>query len=319
MELPSFFGHFELISTLSNGVYTSVCVARDTKTSKEVCCKIFSRQHPTFALVEQEIRIQKQVEHQFIVPIYEVVYTSSEIIMVMEYFDNGDLFSALQTNMLASTRLHRIFRQIVEAIVYLHKLSIAHLDIKPDNIFIDDEFNAKLGDFGCCETPVTRNYPFFGRGTIGYAAPEIFVPDDNEKDHRSADIWSLGVLLYAMITKHLPWKSGDDEFIKSQILVGEILEAPNIPKPLMEIISKCCVVNPKERLTANQLLDLLNQYSCFFGSSKCLKKGMKNVNRHSQAYSSGINIALSKSKRRGVKLAANRSYSIFDSKIVPID
>lgn len=259
MNIPQTFSHYVTRSVIADkGEHVHVISAFDALCEKEVACKIFRRDHPNFELVEQEIRTQQLLSHPCIAPIIDVVYHKEMIFVVMELYHTDLLTLTIEGKLSLHMKL-KLFAQVVEAIKYLHQRGIAHLDIKPDNVFIDADMNAKLADFGCCETPLSRSRPFFCRGTLVYSAPEMIT--FSSKDRRQADIWSLGIMLYAMIAKTLPWKIGSNDEIIKQICSGKIEPSNSITPNIDYIIRNCIVLDPNRRFTAEQLYEVVKNYS----------------------------------------------------------
>lgn len=249
---------YKILKPLAEGQgNTNIFIAFDKLCHENVVCKVFSRDGIDFLSVEEEIRIQEYVNHPNIAPIKDVVYEKENIFVIMKLYQQGDLLGILQRQVVGTKNLIKIYSNIVDAVAYLHERGIAHLDIKPENIFIDENFNPVLADFGCCETEESRKRPYQPRGTIMYAAPEIL--DENIKDHRPMDIWSLGILMYLMITHHLPWKKGDDNEILQQVIKGDIGPTDELPRTYMKIVTGCCKKNPKERLSIHELRDILEE------------------------------------------------------------
>lgn len=259
MLAPPRFSHYSFLRHLqsSNGGYSEVIVAYDEKSKKEVACKVFDRNNPHFALIEQEIRVGQCLRHPNIAPVLDVVYEEKVIILVMEYYKNGDMFNLIMEKNKNILRIMRAFRQVVEAVVYLHDRGIAHMDIKPDNVFIDDNYDAKLSDFGCCETPASRKIQFYSRGTVCFAAPEIF--NGGVEDHRPSDIWSLGIFILTALTRQLPYcgEVYDDDEVIRQVKKGDLKINGNLPCMASNIVKKCCQFEPKDRVNARQLLTLI--------------------------------------------------------------
>lgn len=246
-----------------------VILAYDQKLKHDVACKVFDRSNDDFEMVEREIRIHQSLRHPHIAPILDVVYTEKYIFMVMDLYENGDLLTYFSNHGLNHHEAMRLFEQIVDAVNYLHSRAIAHLDIKPENIFIDKGRNVFIGDFGCCETPLCRKKPFFGRGTLVYSAPEIFLC--NQIDNRPADIWSLGVLLYTMLTNRLPWAEGTETEIVEQISIAQLLNVEYLPFLARIIISKCCRANVEERTNSKELLEFLRTENYRMKEAKSMK------------------------------------------------
>lgn len=252
MNYPHQFGRYIYDRDLHvSNPYVSLIVARDSLKGNEVAVKIFARNNPDFDLIEQEIRIQESLSHPHIVSINDIVYHEDVIFVVMKYYANGDLIDVMENARMPLKRKITMFKQIIDAVSYMHKRGIAHLDIKPENIFIDENMDAALADFGCCESSLNRKRPFFQRGTLIYSAPEIF--DNSIIDHRPSDIWSLGILLYALSTNQLPWRQGSNEELVEQIKKGQLLAIDVIPQNLQKIILACCQRDPRRRIIADQL------------------------------------------------------------------
>lgn len=158
-------GRYTLIGDLNDEV-TKVKIAYDKLMHETVACKVFSRKDTNFLSVEEEIRVQERMNHPNIAPVKDIVYSSENIYVVLKYYPQGDLMSLLQGHVLGLRESIRIFIQIADAVSYIHSHGVAHLDIKPENIFIDENYNAILADFGCCETAEARKRPYIPRGTF---------------------------------------------------------------------------------------------------------------------------------------------------------
>lgn len=250
------FSHFEPVETLSeHDPYVRVNLSRNIIDNKLYVCKVFKRSNPNFFLVEQEIRVQQSISHPNIVDIKEVIYMKESIIVIMEYYKNGDLLNTMEKRFISTTSKLRLFLQIVNAIEYLHRRGISHLDIKPENVFIDEKMNAKLADFGCCDDELTRKRPFYYRGTMVYSAPEMIMC--NCYKTQLADIWSLGILFLTMMCGELPWKRIDNETIKKQVVQGVRLDFDNHPYYVNEVVSRCCELESEKRISVKDLKEYI--------------------------------------------------------------
>ncbi len=129
---------------------------------------------------------------------------SKNFFIVMEYASNGDLLSYVKDiGPLTEQKGRVIFRQVVEGIKHCHLKNVLHRDIKLDNILLDGEFSVKICDFGVSRFIKKGNYIREQCGTPAYIAPEII--KDKGYEGFSADLWSLGVLLYVMISGTFPF------------------------------------------------------------------------------------------------------------------
>lgn len=140
--------------------------------------------------------------HENIAQIYEVIKKDSKIYIFMEYCKNGELFDKINSSgPMPERECARIFNQILSALLYLKENSLSHRDIKPENVLFDEDWNVKLIDFGfSCHSGDFRRTVC---GTPSYTPPEIL--RKTQYDPELADVWSLGVTLYAMLAAKLPF------------------------------------------------------------------------------------------------------------------
>ena len=260
---PKEFGNYIYEMTIGKGATSIVGKVTHKSTRKPFAVKIVSRddlvEKGLFLSFEQELRVHQSLDHPNIVKIYDVIYSEKNIYVIMDLCQNGDLFDWIQKGILSgSENLKRILYQILSAVDYIHKRNIAHLDLKPENILIDDNLSPKITDFGCCETPIRKNTKEF-YGTLFYTAPEIL--KSTVVDFCKCDIWSLGVIFYALATCDLPWDCTNDDTIRKCILAGHFSVPSYVDKKISIIIYGCLRKNPSQRLTAEELLknELFNE------------------------------------------------------------
>ena len=159
--------------------------------------------------IDKEINVIQSLHHKNIAECKEVIHQGEHIYIVMEHCGNHNLLDLIVSGAFTANpeRLLKIFYQICEAIKYLHERGIAHGDIKPENVMITNDDTAKLTDFGYCHTSVIGSDEEKG-GTVYYAGPEMFVAGNFNT--QSADIWSLGILLFVMHTGAFPFAEEED-------------------------------------------------------------------------------------------------------------
>ncbi len=186
--------------------------------------------------VRLEIAAMKVLRHQNICKLLQVIETETKIFMVLEYCPGGELFDYIvDRERLSESESREFFRQIVAAVAYIHESGFAHRDLKPENILIDEDQQLKLIDFGLCANPKGGITSILETccGSPAYAAPEL-VSGKNYLGSE-ADIWSMGVLLYALLCGFLPF---DDENISSlyrKIQLG-VYEKPAWLSPSSKIL-----------------------------------------------------------------------------------
>lgn len=196
-------GNYKVLGTLGEGGFGKVRLALHA-TNGEVAIKTIEKilMPPDEIVTVPEARHMMRLKHPHILKLFEVVDTEEHLHLVMEYAPRGDLCAYLmEAGKLSESAARAWFRQLVSAVQYCHQKNVVHLDIKLQNILVDGQKNIKLPDFGLSErfTPGLRLDKFCG--TPEYAAPEI---KKQQKYHGPpADVWSLGVVLYSMITGRL--------------------------------------------------------------------------------------------------------------------
>lgn len=266
-RIPLEFGNYNVVRQIGRGGTSTVVLVRTKKGSENRAVKIISREELVRSGMllpfEQELRVHQNLNHPNIVKLYEVVYDENNIYVVMEHCGNGELLNWISDSFsLGSLKLRKSMYQILQAINYLHGRDIAHMDIKPENILFDSAFNVKLADFGCCVTNVPRvSGDMFG--TIMYTAPEVI--KGNLKDLKKADIWSTGVVFFAMATGRLPWSGGNLDEIAKNIVTQNVVIPNELPPEIYAIINMCLQKNPDDRPSASELLN-----RAFFDSERNL-------------------------------------------------
>lgn len=202
---------YSLGSTIGKGQYSRIRMATDVE-GRKLACKIITPKYLTdprlTKFVFREMDILRKVNHQNIIKLHSVEYTSKRYFLFMDYCQHGDLLEYLQdVGALQEIRTQHLFRQIASAIHYLHHLDIAHRDIKCDNIFLWSPEHLKLGDFGFarfCKTSLGKEIvsnTFCG--SAAYAPPEVLRGECY--DPKKYDIWSLGCVLFIMLTASMPF------------------------------------------------------------------------------------------------------------------
>ncbi|XP_039401218.1 maternal embryonic leucine zipper kinase isoform X5 [Mauremys reevesii] len=259
--------YYELYETVGTGGFAKVKLGRHLLTGEKVAIKIMDKLAlgDDLPRVKTEIDAMKNLSHQHICRLYHVIETSKKIFMVLEYCPGGELFDyIISKDRLSEEEARIFFRQIVSAIAYVHSQGYAHRDLKPENLLIDAEHNLKLIDFGLCAKPKGGlDYQLNTCcGSPAYAAPELI--QGKAYIGSEADIWSMGVLLYALLCGFLPF---DDEHVMA--LYRKIMRGKyEVPKWLSAssilLLHQMLQVDPKKRITVKHLLNhpwLMQDYS----------------------------------------------------------
>lgn len=164
-----------------------------------------------------EVGILLRLRHQSVVKLYETFETKRHIMLVMELCAGGDLLNFVRKRKKCDENLAKVlFKQIIEGIGYIHSKSILHRDIKLDNILLDGKGNVKIADFGVSKTVKRGEIMYEQSGTPAYIAPEI-IKNEGYRGFK-ADLWSAGVVLFALLFGTVPFKANNMKDLHQQIL-----------------------------------------------------------------------------------------------------
>ncbi|EMC94698.1 hypothetical protein BAUCODRAFT_558349 [Baudoinia panamericana UAMH 10762] len=220
--------------------------------------------------LEREIAVMKLLEHPNIVRLYDVWENRNELYLIMEYVDGGELFHYVDLRKgLPEDETIYIFRQIVSALLYCHRLLICHRDLKPENILLNQQdMTVKLIDFGMAALQPKGRLLSTPCGSPHYAAPEVV--SSKPYDGMQADVWSCGVILYVMLTGTTPYNYSPDGDIR--VLFRDIARAkywmpPDLTLEAKDLIKKIFHPNPHLRITMDGIWEhaLLHKHDQTFG------------------------------------------------------
>ncbi|CAJ0965668.1 unnamed protein product [Ranitomeya imitator] len=250
------------------GGFAKVKLATHLLTGEKVAIKIMDKESlgDDLPRVKTEIEAMKNLSHQHVCRLYHVIETPKKIFMVLEYCPGGELFDyIIAKDRLSEDEARVFFRQIVSAVAYIHSQGYAHRDLKPENLLIDEDQNLKLIDFGLCARPKGgMDYHLMTCcGSPAYAAPELV--QGKAYIGSEADIWSMGVLMYALMCGFLPFDDDNVMLLYKKIMRGKY----EIPKWLSPgsvlLLSQMLQVDPKKRISVKHLLRhpwLFQGYPC---------------------------------------------------------
>lgn len=200
-----------------------------------------------------EPQILKTLSHQNVIKFIQAFSNPRQTLIVLEYSPFGDLSQYLtKSGKVAEHLALSIIFQVLSGLSYLHSVGIYHRDIKPENVFIssvsDSDIECKIGDFDSAGYIRSRDKEPYG--TLPYMAPEIF----DQKYDEKVDVWSCGVLLYKLITGHLPFYGKSPEEIELKIRAANLAFPSSISKPVKDLLAKLLTRDPLARITAHQAL-----------------------------------------------------------------
>jgi serine/threonine protein kinase len=242
------FGNYDLVRRIDVGGMGEVYLARQRSAfGRAVAIKIIRSDlvHDMTARARflREAEVSAHLKHEHILPLFEFGEDQGRLFLVTPYIEGGTLARRLQSGPLSLSEAHHLFVPLVNAVAYIHRRGVIHRDLKPTNILLDEQDGqvyVRLIDFGIASVQGSSASPPLTTagnelGTIAYMAPErlsgVAAP--------SNDIFSLGIILYQMLTGHIP--------------VGQ--EAPDLPQPLEYVVRRCIANSPEDRFaTAEEVL-----------------------------------------------------------------
>ena len=254
--------NFEILEKLGEGSYSTVYkvkrkIDNQIYALKKVKLSNLNEKEKTNSL--NEVRILASVKSKYVISYKEAFFDEkdSTLGVVMEYADNGDLYKKIleykqKKIYFEEIDIWKIFIQLVKGLKALHDLQILHRDLKSANVFLFKDGHAKLGDLNVSKV-AKRGLGYTQTGTPYYASPEIWkdLPYDNK-----SDIWSLGCVLYEMITLHPPFRSKNMDELYKKVLSGDIGNLPEkYSNDLYEVVLLMMKVNSNKRPNCNDILN----------------------------------------------------------------
>ncbi|XP_037031745.1 serine/threonine-protein kinase MARK2-like isoform X4 [Bradysia coprophila] len=249
-------GKYKLLKTIGKGNFAKVKLAKHIPTGKEVAIKIIDKTQLNPGSLQKlfrEVRIMKMLDHPNIVKLFQVIETEKTLYLVMEYASGGEVFDYLVLHGRMKEKEARAkFRQIVSAVQYCHQKRIIHRDLKAENLLLDSEMNIKIADFGFSNefTPGSKLDTFCG--SPPYAAPELF--QGKKYDGPEVDVWSLGVILYTLVSGSLPFDGTTLRELRERVLRGKYRIPFYMSTDCENLLRKFLVLNPAKRASLETIM-----------------------------------------------------------------
>ena len=244
---------------LGKGAFGKVNLSLHTLTGRLVAIKSINKtkliNERQKAKIQLETSIMKILSSSnYIVKIYETFQTQKHFCIVMEYICAGDLLSYIRKRSKLTEQIAKfIFKQIILSLQYIHNHNIIHRDIKLDNILIDLNNNIKICDFGVSKKISLNDKMYEQCGTPAYIAPEIL--KNKGYEGFSVDIWSAGVVLYAMLSGTVPFKGNNLNELHDLIMKGKFNVINDISNDAKHLIKCLLEVDPRKRISVQSILN----------------------------------------------------------------
>jgi eukaryotic-like serine/threonine-protein kinase len=246
-NVPSAIGKYVILGELGRGATSSVYRARDTFAERDVAIKLFNHavadpsiggEHRSAFLTEAAL--VGKLEHPHIVSLLDAAVEDEFSYVVMDYVAGGTLAQyAVMDNLLPLERVVEVVFKCSRALEYAHRMGIIHRDIKPANILVTEDFDVKLADFGVAQLEEATHTNIGNAGSPAYMSPEQLT--DRDLTHQT-DIYSLGVVMFQLLTGRLPFSASSQASLMYQIvnheapLISELRQ--NLPAAVEAIVAK---------------------------------------------------------------------------------
>ena len=261
----SFFDFYDMLDDIGEGKFGVVKLGVHKNTKEKVAIKIIKKESMNVTdieLVKGEIDIMKLCRHPNVVRLLDHFENADYIFIIMEHLTGGDLEEYLNKIhfRLNETRAAILMYQLASGIKYLHDYGILHRDLKPENIMLSDNTEKgiiKVMDFGLSKIMGPEEKVADGFGTLSFVAPEVLI---RKPYNKQIDIWSLGVILYYMLSSTLPFDDeNDNEEVIAKMTVFKEVEFPQEKwakrsKEVIDLIRLCLIKDPDKRLKIEEIL-----------------------------------------------------------------
>ncbi|OHT16181.1 CAMK family protein kinase [Tritrichomonas foetus] len=275
---PKTINNYEILDELGHGAFSTVCKCINTTTRAQYACKIFPKNNlldeGDRERFQREINTMAYLRHDNLVSMYDFFWDDLNFYLIIDFCPGGELFDYIvKHDKLNEPDAALIFQQIASAIAYSHSFGVAHRDLKPENVLISKFPKIKVSDFGLCGFISNEKMMKTFCGSPCYCAPECL--SRIQYDGRLSDIWSLGVILFAMVTGEHPWNISNTSIMLRQILKGSFTVPSFVSPKCKELIVGMIRVDPHQRFTMDQILS---------------HPWMKSATKSKIAFSAGIKI-----------------------------
>ena len=256
MEERAIQTRFEVVKTLAQGLYTTVCLVRERHSGLEFALKaLHIEAYPSDNTdrLMWEVRFHDRVVHPNIIKKLESFQIGKTVFVLMEYAEKGDLFGFFwkHRNSFNEAMVRRILFQVAEGVNAIHQAGLLHRDLKPENILLDHDLNAKLCDFGwSCEIE-DSDTNCERAGTLAFMSPEAL---EGKKQDKCSDVWSFGMLIYEMYHGTEAFDGEDKQSRLQSILSTKVVFSDSFAKEIADLFYRCSHISPERRIKFSDIL-----------------------------------------------------------------
>uniref|UniRef100_A0A8B9JLY8 non-specific serine/threonine protein kinase n=1 Tax=Astyanax mexicanus TaxID=7994 RepID=A0A8B9JLY8_ASTMX len=252
-------GNYRLLKTIGKGNFAKVKLARHILTGKEVAVKIIDKTQLNSSSLQKHFEHWVKIfSHHLISPsislsVFSLSFTCSCVFPLSSSRHQGEVFDYLVAHGRMKEKEARAkFRQIVSAVQYCHQKCIVHRDLKAENLLLDADMNIKIADFGFSNEFTVGNKLDTFCGSPPYAAPELF--QGKKYDGPEVDVWSLGVILYTLVSGSLPFDGQNLKELRERVLRGKYRIPFYMSTDCENLLKKFLILNPTKRGSLEQIM-----------------------------------------------------------------
>jgi len=244
--------------TIGEGTFGKVKLGVEVVTGEKVAVKILEKKcivnKADVARVEREIAFLKILRHPNVIQLYEIIETKEQLYLIMEYASQGELFDYIVDHQRVDEKTAlKFFRQIISGIFYLHSQRIIHRDLKPENLLLDSQNNIKIVDFGLSNSMEGDALLKTACGSPCYAPPEMI--QGKKYKGSLADIWSCGVVLFALLCGHLPFDDQSTTQLYKKITGANYSLPGHVSESAKDLIKRMLRVDPNKRYRVSDIVN----------------------------------------------------------------
>lgn len=254
---PDSIRQYNINAEIGHGSYGTVFKAFNKANRRAYAIKVYPKANlkteEEEKLFQREVDAMAYVSHPGLVSLHDFFDDENNFYLVMDYCAGGELFDYIvKRDKLDEPTAALVFRQICSAVSYCHSFGIAHRDLKPENILVDKFPKIMITDFGLCGYLTDDALMKTFCGSPVYTAPELLLK--KEYNGKKADIWSLGVILFGIVTGEHPWRTSNTSAMLSQIVHAEYTFPDYLSDGVKEIITNMLSLDPNERKPLDEVL-----------------------------------------------------------------
>ena len=251
-----FLSDYEIKETIGKGTFSVVKLGINKLTKEKVAIKILKKNKILHkadkSRLEREISILKKLNHINVIKIHKINEDSEKYYIVMEYCENGELFNYIVSKQkLDQDEASYFFYQLINGLDYIHHKNIVHRDLKPENLLLGKGNILKIVDFGLSNYYEKEKLLSTPCGSPCYASPEMVC--GNKYNGMLIDIWSCGIIIYAMTCGYLPFEDISNEMLFKKIMKCKVDYPHFLSKNTLDMMKRILVVDPHKRISINEI------------------------------------------------------------------